>query len=135
MVKTRKFLSAAIVLALLFLAGVVALPQPVNAAQDWVVTIPFTSSENNLNLAFGTDTVATDGYDAGIDIGYPGGPPNTAEAYFSIVDPLFPTLNVDYRLTLGSAAGSTITWSLHMESPSQAMTLTWGDISTVASFP
>jgi hypothetical protein len=90
---------------------------------EWSVPMEATTETegNNPNLEFGTRTSATDGYDNGIDVGHPPlGPGVTFNAYFSIVHPLFPQLDKDYR---GEA--DSIVWTLEVESPSEQIDLTW----------
>jgi len=92
-------------------------------AGEWSVPMTATTDTegNNLNLEFGTNISATDGYDSGIDVGHPPlGPGVTLDAYFSIVHPTFPQLDKDYR-----APADSIQWTLHAESDSEDITLTW----------
>ena len=81
---------------------------------------------SNENLELGVRAGATDGYDSGIDVPHPPpGPGIGLDAYFSITDLLFPQLDEDYR-----APADSIQWTLHVESSSEDITLTW-DTSSV----
>jgi hypothetical protein len=98
------------------------------APAEWSVPMTATTATegNNPNLEFGTRAGAADGYDSGIDVGHPPlGPGVTLDAYFSIVHTIFPELDKDYRVEADS-----IVWTLHAESDSEDITLTW-DASAV----
>lgn len=122
--RVAKILSLITILALL---PVGVATESAAAQADWSVTITAaTDTEgSNPNLAFGTDGNATDSFDSGIDIPHPQ-PPTTFDAYFSIQHTLFPQLDKDYR----APGNNTIQWTLHLESNTEAITLTW-DASAV----
>ena len=118
--KVAKTLGLAAILALLLVGGVIL---PASAASVW--SMPMTAATNsersNPNLRLGTNISATDGFDSGIDIPHaPPAPGATLDAYFSIVHPLFPQLDKDYRAPTGS-----IQWTLHVQSSTQQITLSW----------
>jgi hypothetical protein len=90
---------------------------------EW--TVPMTAvtdtEGSNSNLAFGTNSTATDGLDTGLDIPHPAAAPGaTFDAYFQIVHPLFPQLDKDYR-----APASSIQWTFKVYSSSEEITLNW----------
>ena len=108
------------ILALLLVGGAIL---PASAASVW--SMPITaiagSEGSNPNLTLGTDTSATDGFDSGIDVPHaPPAPGATFDAYFSIVHPLFPQLDKDYRVPAVS-----IQWTLNVQSSTQQITLSW----------
>ena len=108
------------ILALLLVGGAIL---PASAASVW--SMPITaiagSEGSNPNLRLGTNTGATDGFDSGIDVPHPPPAPGaTFDAYFSIVHPLFPQLDKDYRAPTGS-----IQWTLHVQSSTQQILLSW----------
>ena len=118
--KVAKTLGLAAILALL-LVGEAMLP----AAAVSVWSVPMTAATNsegsNPNLTLGTNISATDGFDSGIDVPHPPPAPGaTLDAYFSIVHPLFPQLDKDYRAPTGS-----LQWTLHVQSSGQQITLSW----------
>jgi hypothetical protein len=81
---------------------------------------------SNTNLRFGTNTAASDGFDSGIDVPHPPpGPSAKFDGYFSIIDPIFPQLDGDYR-----APVDMIQWSLYLKSNSEPIVLAW-DVGTV----
>jgi len=108
------------ILALLLVGGAIL---PASAASVW--SMPITaiagSEGSNPNLRLGTNTSATDGFDSGIDVPHaPPAPGATFDAYFSIVHPLFPQLDKDYRVPAVS-----IQWTLNVQSGTQQITLSW----------
>jgi hypothetical protein len=108
------------IVALLLVGGAIL---PAAAVSVW--SVPMTAATNsegsNPNLTLGTNTGATDGFDSGIDVPHaPPAPGATFDAYFSIVHPLFPQLDKDYRAPTGS-----IQWTLHVQSSTQQITLSW----------
>jgi len=118
--KVAKTLGLAAILALLLVGGAIL---PASAASVW--SMPMTAATNsegsNPNLRLGTNISATDGFDSGIDVPHPPPAPGaTLDAYFSIVDSLFPQLDKDYRAPTGS-----IQWTLHVQSSTQQITLSW----------
>ncbi|MCJ7575495.1 MAG: right-handed parallel beta-helix repeat-containing protein [Dehalococcoidia bacterium] len=81
----------------------------------------------NANLEFGMYPNATDGYDCGTDLPSPPPEPGVLfEGYFSIIDPLFPGLNKDFRGEIPNV------WTLTVKSTDQDIELTW-DASGIPS--
>ena len=118
--KMTKTLAIVAILALLVLGWMAA---PAAAQSQW--SVPMTASAgaegSNANLRLGTNNSATDGFDSGIDVPHPPPAPGaTFDACFSIAHPLFPELNRDYR-----APADSITWTLHVESGTQPISLSW----------
>ena len=135
MARISRYLAPVLVLAMLLSAAVVTLPRQVLAADFWSIGIPADASGDgaNANLEFGTKSGASDGYDpAGVDL--PGAPPAPGAdfgSYFEIDSgETFPELNGDYRAALGGNSGSTIVWTLKIESDSEDIALTWDDPAT-----
>ncbi len=72
------------------------------AAPDAEWSVPIAADAgvdgSNADLEFGINPEGTDGYDSGIDsLSPPPAPGALFEAYFSIVDALFPRVNKDLR--------------------------------------
>ncbi len=85
------------------------------------VTVATASDGNNPNLGFGIDTGSTDGLDANDVTSPPPDPTGKFDAYFSIVDELFPKLNTDMRGT-----GATVVWTLVIAGTStQSRVVSW----------
>ena len=82
---------------------------------------------SNPSLAFGTRAGATAGFDSdGTDIPSPPPAPGMAlSAHFRISAPFFPHLNADYRETLATTSGASVTWTLEVSSTTQPIALTW----------
>lgn len=129
MKRAMKILSLIGIMTLL-LVGVAM--EPAAAQTEWSVPITaVTAGEgNNPNLELGTNSAATDSFDSGIDMPHPPFP-STFDAYFSIVHALFPRLDKDFRAT----GNGTIRWTLHVESNSEDVTLTWDASAVPAGMP
>jgi hypothetical protein len=117
-------------LAILLCCAAVVLPSgSVLAADYWSITIPAGAGSDGSNefLEFGTKSGATNGFDGGgIDVPSPPAGPGTGfSASFHIADPFFSRLNADYREKLSDAPGSSIVWTLNVQSTSQPIILNW----------
>jgi hypothetical protein len=139
MARTGRFLAPLTVMVLLLASAAAMLPpKQVLAADDWSITIPANAGSDGSNpaLQFGTRSGATDGFDAGgVDVpSAPPAPDATFRAFFQIAAPILPQLNVDYRDMLPAAPGSTVAWSLKIQSHSQPIHLSWSD-PAVAGVP
>ena len=91
-------------------------------AYEWLLPMAAEAGEegSNPHLEFGIHTGATDGYDSGIDVPTPPTQPGALfEAYFSIVDTLFPKLNKDLR---GEVPNQ---WTLEVKSTTEDIHLSW----------
>jgi len=132
MAKTSSFVAPVVALALLVSAvAVVLCPRPVLAADYWSVTVTADAASDGSNaaLSFGTRNAATDDFDGG-GVDMPAAPPApgaTFGSYFQIAGPIFSQLYDDYRAALGTAPGSTIAWTLHVQSSSQPISLHWSN--------
>lgn len=123
--RTLRSLGIIAVLALLLVNGATV---PAASEPDWAVPMTSgTATEGaNPNLGFGARNGATDGFDSGIDVPHPPLAPGAEfDAYFSIIDSLYPMLDRDYR-----TPADLIEWSLYLESGGESITLTW-DASAV----
>jgi hypothetical protein len=94
------------------------------AAPDSEWSVPMVADAgvegSNANLEFGIDPGGTDGYDSDIDsLSPPPAPGALFEAYFSIVDPLFPRVNKDLRGEMPNE------WTLKMRSTDEDIELSW----------
>ena len=102
------------------------------AAQEWSVPVNYQSGTATIDLAFGVNASATDGFDANIDVPSPPLPPGaTKYAYFSIDDPIFPMLFEDYRPIINQS-NPLETWELVVASDEE-ITLTWDASEVPAS--
>ena len=91
-------------------------------AYEWLLPMAAEAGEegSNPNLGFGIHPGATDGYDSGIDVPTPPTQPGALfEAYFSIVDTLFPNLNRDFRGAIPNQ------WTLEVKSTTEDIHLSW----------
>lgn len=94
------------------------------AAEEWAVPMNYTSGVTPIDVLFGTNASATDGFDANIDVPAPPDPPGGKKyCRFEIGDSFFPDLADDYRPELDATNNITV-WDLNLESD-ESITLTW----------
>ncbi len=116
----------------LLLMGGGAMAPALAVPAEWSVPMTSTTATegSNLNLEFGTNASATDDYDGGIDVPHPPpGPGVQSDAYFPINHLIFTGLDKDYRTPADS-----IQWTLHVESSSEEITLTWDATGVPANY-
>jgi len=73
-----------------------------------IFTVPDTDSIVSDNLIFGTDLLATDGFDEGIDLLAPPPPPDAPNIIFATTNPMLTGLTTDFR----SSNADTLIWQI-----------------------